>query len=342
MSLPPLPRAACPRTTGPMDRGPTETTDQAAKDPARPDAPLPDSVRGGFVERLPPRLRLYARLARWDRPAGAWLLAIPGFCGVALAGIGRAYGWADALLVLLIFIGAFAMRGAGCAYNDIVDRDLDRRVARTASRPVASGAVSLRAAWGFVALQCLAGLIVLLFLPGLAQIVALLSIPLVAAYPFMKRITWWPQAWLGLTFNWPVLVGYAAASGAIEAPALVLYAALMFWTLGYDTIYALQDREDDALAGVKSSARALGGRARAGVAVFFTLCVLLAAIASAMKAGAAWGALAAAGMAAHFLLQIARLRPDDAAVTLMLFRTNRDAGLLLFAGLMIVGLIATS
>lgn len=304
-----------------------------------PDSPLPDSIGGGLVERAPVSLRPFMRLARWDRPVGAWLLALPGFAGVALAGVGTGYVWSDPILVALIFIGAFAMRGAGCTYNDIVDRDLDRRVARTAGRPVASGAVSLRAAWAFIALQCVAGLIVLLLLPRTAQIVALLSIPLVAAYPFMKRITWWPQAWLGLTFNWPVLVGYAAGAERIDAPALILYAALILWTLGYDTIYAMQDREDDALAGVKSSARALGAHAREGVAVFYGASAVVAALAAAVAANAAWAAAAALPYAVHLFWQGVRMRGPDRDPWLRLFRSNRSAGLLLFAGLVLLGLL---
>ncbi len=313
-----------------MDGQPTDAKDRT----------LPDSVAKGLVERAPSKLRPYMRLARWDRPVGAWLLAIPGLCGVALAGIRTGYAWSDPILLVLIFIGAFAMRGAGCTYNDIVDADLDRRVTRTADRPVASGAVSLNDAWFFVALQCVAGLIVLLLLPRMAQLIALASIPLVAIYPFMKRITWWPQLFLGITFNWPLLVGYAAGGGRIDGPAILLYAGLILWTLGYDTIYALQDREDDALAGVKSSARALGSRAREGVALFYGASAALAAWAGAAAAGP-WGAAAALGYAAHLSWQAHRLRPDDSGVCLRLFRANRSAGLLLFAGLVAAGLAAS-
>ena len=310
-----------------MDR----STSKTAQDHA-----LPDSIAGGMVERAPARLRPFMRLARWDRPVGAWLLALPGFCGVALAGIATGYAWSDPILVLLIFVGAFAMRGAGCTYNDIVDRDLDRRVARTASRPVASGAITLRQAWIFVGLQCLAGLIVLLLLPPSAQLVALLSIPLVALYPFMKRITWWPQFFLGLAFNWPVFVGYVASAGRIDTPALLLYVGLIFWTLGYDTIYAMQDREDDALIGVKSSARALGGRAREGVAGFYVASVALAALAAALAADTVWGAAAAIPYALHFGWQVARMRGESDGPWLKLFRANRDAGLSLFTGYVVL------
>ncbi|HMP45934.1 MAG TPA: 4-hydroxybenzoate octaprenyltransferase, partial [Sphingopyxis sp.] len=225
----------------------------------------PDSQLRGFVALLPAGVRPYALLARFDRPIGWWLLYWPCAFGLALAG-GAVSHWA---LFLWLLLGAIVMRGAGCVYNDIVDRDLDAKVARTASRPVASGAVSVRNAWLWAILLSLAGLAVLLQLPLRAQIVALASLILVAAYPFMKRLTWWPQAWLGLVFSWGALVGWAAAGGADGLAMPLLYAGCIAWVMGYDTIYALQDIEDDALVGVKSSARAMGRHVKGGVALCY-------------------------------------------------------------------------
>ena len=295
------------------------------RDPANADAATPDAVAGGWIGALPFAVRPYARLARLDRPAGSWLLFWPCAWGVALGG-GIITDWA---LIGWFALGSVAMRGAGCVWNDIVDRDLDARVTRTRDRPVASGRVGVRAAIAFAVALSLVGLVVLAHLRPLAQLVAVASLALVAAYPFMKRITWWPQAWLGLTFNWGVLVGWIAV--APPAPAMgVLYAGGIAWTLGYDTIYALQDIEDDAMAGIRSSARALGGGARAGVALFYAAAVLL-------LAGALWLVrpdpliLAAAVPAAvHLGWQGLRLRDRSPANALALFRSNRTAGLLIF------------
>ncbi|MEE4350006.1 MAG: 4-hydroxybenzoate octaprenyltransferase [Pacificimonas sp.] len=281
-----------------------------------------------WVDRLPGALRPYARLARADRPIGTWLLFWPCLWGLFLA----APEPTEALIYAALFlVGSFAMRSAGCVWNDIVDRDLDARVERTRSRPIASGRVSRAQAAAFMGFLCLIGLAVLLALPAPAQIVALASILLVAGYPFMKRITWWPQAWLGLTFNWGVLVGYASAAETLTPAALLLYAAGVFWTLGYDTIYALQDIEDDALAGIRSSARRLGSRVRRGVAIFYTLTALLAA--SALAAIALLAAIAALPFAAHLAWQVARLEPADPANPLRLFRSNAAAGALLAASI---------
>ena len=229
------------------------------------------------------------------------------------------------------------MRGAGCVYNDIVDRDLDARVARTRDRPLASGRVSVKAAWAWLVALALIGLVVLLQLRPVAQAVALASLALVAAYPFMKRITWWPQAWLGLTFNWGVPVAWMAVA-PFDPAMLALYAAGVFWTLGYDTIYALQDIEDDALAGIRSSARALGDRARAGVALFYVLSLacLAAAIWRVFPDGLALAALVPAAL--HFVWQVARLADRSPANALALFRSNRTAGALIFLALAAIGL----
>ena len=253
---------------------------------------------------------------------------LPGWQGIALAG---ARGWELARLLVLVAVGAAVMRAAGCAFNDVVDRDLDRRVARTAARPVASGAITRKAAALYVVGLSLIGLAVLVQLPPLAVGLGVASLGLVAAYPFMKRITWWPQAWLGLTFNWGALLGYAAANGRLTPAAGWLYAAGIAWTLGYDTIYALQDLEDDALAGVKSSARRLGAAARRGVALFYASSAGLALLALLSARASPWAYLPWIGLAAHLAWQARRVRLDDAAGALRLFKSNRDAGLLLFA-----------
>src|SRR3954468_1483140 len=231
---------------------------------------VPDSERRGFIGALPTRLRPYASLMRLDRPIGTWLLYWPCAWSVALAGVGDRWD-----LFLWLLLGAFAMRSAGCVYNDIVDRDLDGRVERTRLRPLASGRVSVRWAWMLVALLCLIGLLVLLQLNRTAAVVALVSIAPVTAYPFMKRITWWPQAWLGLVFSWGALVGWPAVTGSLDWPALLLWLGSIAWVIGYDTLYAIQDIEDDALIGVKSSARRLGDKAPAGIALFYAFALLL-------------------------------------------------------------------
>ncbi len=296
-------------------------------------APLPDAAPDNWVDRFaPPPLRPWLKLGRFDRPAGIWLLLLPCWQGVALARAseGRFPDWA---LVVLLAIGAAAMRAAGCAYNDIVDRDIDAKVARTAGRPIPSGQITVKGAWAFLAGCSLVGLAVLLTMGPVAIALGVASLGLVAAYPFMKRITWWPQAWLGLTFNWGALVGYAAAKGSLGWPALLLYAGGLFWTLGYDTIYAVQDLEDDALAGVKSTARRLGAAAPQAILGFYVTAAILALAA---------GALAGEGVAfyplwllyaVHLILQARGLKLDDPARALTLFRSNRGAGLLLFAGL---------
>lgn len=294
---------------------------------------VPDSERHGLIGALPPSWRPYASLMRVDRPIGTWLLYWPCAWSVALAGVqGK---WA---LFAWFLLGAFAMRSAGCAYNDIVDKDLDIRVQRTRLRPVASGRVSVKAAWAVVIGLSLVGLVVLLQLGRAAQALALLSIAPVAAYPYMKRITWWPQAWLGLVFSWGALVGWPAVTGAFDWPAMLLWLGSIFWVIGYDTLYAIQDIEDDALVGVKSSARALGAQARTGIAICYALAVLgwAAAVWSVRPDWVALLALAPA--AAHLGAQAYRADPNDGAGALALFRSNRFAGLLLCLGFLAVGL----
>lgn len=294
---------------------------------------VPDSERRGLIGALPGPVRPFASLMRLDRPIGVWLLFWPCAWSVALAGMGDR----GVALILWLALGAFAMRSAGCVYNDIIDRDLDARVERTRLRPLASGRVSLKGAWALLIGLSLIGLIVLLQLDRTAQILALASLALVAAYPFMKRITWWPQAWLGLVFSWGALVGWPAVTGQLEAAALFLYAGSIFWVVGYDTIYALQDKEDDALVGVKSSALALGPRAKAGVAIFYLLALLLWATAIWRVRADVLALAALLPMAFHLLWQVATLKADEGADALAKFRSNRFAGLLMFLACLVVG-----
>ena len=294
---------------------------------------VPDTEYRGLMRLLPAAARPYALLARFDRPIGWWLLFWPGAWAVALSG--RAILRWD--LILWFLLGSIAMRGAGCVYNDIVDRDLDRQVARTAARPLASGAVSVRAAWTWLGVLCLVGLVVLIQLRPFAAGVAVASLAPVAAYPFMKRITWWPQAWLGIVFSWAALVGWAEAPDAEWTPGLLLYAGSVLWVIGYDTIYALQDLEDDALVGVRSSARRLGAWVRPGVAAFY-------AAALALWAAAFWtlrpdplALIALVPLAIHLAWQVATLVPADGGNALRRFRSNRLAGLLMFAACFVVG-----
>ena len=294
---------------------------------------VPDSERRGFIGALPPRLRPFASLMRLDRPIGTWLLYWPCAWSVALAGIGGRWD-----LFLWLGLGALAMRSAGCVYNDIVDRDLDVKVERTRLRPLASRRVSLRSAWILVGLLCLLGLIVLVQLNVTAAIIALVSVAPVAAYPFMKRITWWPQAWLGVVFSWGALVGWPAVTGSFDRAALLLWFGSIAWVVGYDTLYAIQDIEDDALVGVKSSARRLGDKAPIGVAIFYALALLLwgAAI---WTVRPDWLALATLIPAAlHLANQAVRADPKDGELALRLFRSNRTCGLLVFLAMLVVGL----
>ncbi len=294
---------------------------------------LPDATPNNWVDRhAPPALRPWLKLGRFDRPTGIWLLMLPGWQGIALAGAMAGHA-PDVLLMLKVFLGAALMRAAGCAYNDIVDADIDAKVARTAGRPIPSGQISVKQAWGFLIGCALISLIILLTLPPLAIYLGVGSLALVAAYPFMKRITWWPQAWLGLTFNWGALLGFAAATGHLGWPALLLYASGVFWTLGYDTIYAVQDLEDDALAGVKSSALRLGAAAPKAVLGFYVAAFVLALT-------AAWTAKLgplfippAALFGLHLSRQAAALDVTDGADALKLFKSNTLAGALLVLAL---------
>ena len=339
-------------------------------------APLPDAGSNWVDRHAPEPLKPWLKLGRFDRPIGIWLLLLPGWQGIALAlaMYRKAPGLYDGWLFIGFAIGACLMRAAGCAFNDIVDRDIDAKVARTALRPIPSGRITVKQAWGFVVGCSLASLLILLTLNLTAVLLGVASLLLVAVYPFMKRITWWPQAWLGLTFNWGALMGFAAAFvwipaimalihdtsslefcgsqgrmylcdpqfvayfGALWPTALLLYLGGVFWTLGYDTIYALQDIEDDAMVGVKSSARRLGAGVRTGVGAFYALGGLLAAAAGyfANLGPLFWLGLAA--YAGHLALQTVRLRRDDPALALKLFKSNRDAGVILLAAIVMGGL----
>jgi 4-hydroxybenzoate polyprenyltransferase len=290
---------------------------------------------GNWVDtRAPSWSRPYLRLSRLDRPIGSWLLLLPCWWSAALAaGVIGAIGQLP-LIIALFFVGAFVMRGAGCTWNDITDRDLDALVERTRSRPIPAGQVSVAQAAAFLVVQALIGLAVLLQFNRFAVITGIASLIIVAVYPFMKRITWWPQIVLGLAFSWGALMGFAVTLGRIDAAALMLYAGSIAWVIGYDTIYAHQDAEDDALIGIKSTALLFGARTRPALAVFYTLAVVLIGAALAL-AGAGWPAwLGLAAFAAHLAWQIGRLQIGDPALCLRIFKSNRDAGLLLFAGLL--------
>lgn len=289
----------------------------------------PADAIASWIDQLPPRPQAYMRLMRLDRPIGVWLLYWPCVFGLVLGAMAddRPFtGMRDFWYLGLFALGAIVMRGAGCTFNDIVDRDIDAQVARTRDRPIASGTVSLKDAWLFLALQCLVGLVILVTLNAFSIALGAASLLLVAAYPFMKRITWWPQAWLGLTFNWGALLGFAAETGRLDWAALMLYGGLVFWTLGYDTIYAHQDKEDDALVGVKSTALLFGARSREWILGFYAVSFALV-LASGFTAHAGWPfAFLMLAPGAHLLWQAHKLDVDEAARCLALFRANRDTG----------------
>jgi 4-hydroxybenzoate polyprenyltransferase len=291
---------------------------------------------GNWVDGHAPRwMQPYLRLSRFDRPIGAWLLLIPCWWSAGLAAIAARAPWPNPWHLILFFIGAFVMRGAGCTWNDIVDRDLDGRVECTRSRPIPSGQVSVARAAAFLIAQALVGLAVLLTFNGFAIVTGIASLAVVAVYPFMKRITYWPQIVLGLAFSWGALMGWAAWFGRLDPAAYLLYAGSIAWVIGYDTIYAHQDREDDALIGVKSTARLFGDRTKPMLAVFYAAAVVLIAAAG-YEARA--GLIFAAGLAAfaiHLGWQITRLDIADPDICLAVFKSDRDAGLILFAGMVL-------
>ncbi len=297
---------------------------------ARPsDTSASDIPRRRWIDRfVPGAWRPYLRLARIDRPIGTWLLLFPCWWGIAAA----SENWPSPRLLLVFAVGAIVMRGAGCTYNDIVDRDFDARVARTADRPLPSGEVSLRQAIGFLVAQLLLGLLILLTLNRTAIALGVLSLALVFIYPLMKRVTWWPQFFLGLAFNWGALMGYAAVSNELAPPAALIYIAGILWTLGYDTIYAHQDKEDDALLGIKSSALRLGDRTRPALYAFYAGAILFLAGAGAL-AGLGWIYFAMLALGAIQLFwQAAYVDLDRPADCLAKFKSNRLFGWLVLAG----------
>ena len=297
-------------------------------------ARVSDATDNWVDTRAPLWSRPYLRLSRLDRPIGSWLLLLPCWWSAALAA-GIAHDVSRLPLILVLFlIGAFAMRGAGCTWNDIADRDLDAQVERTRSRPIPAGQVSVPQAAGFLVLQALVGLAVLLQFNRFAIAIGIASLVIVAVYPFMKRVTYWPQIVLGLAFSWGALMGFAVTFGRIDAAALALYAGSIAWVIGYDTIYAHQDAEDDALIGIKSTALLFGERTRPALMLFYGLAVALIGVALAL-AGAGWMAwIGLAAFAVHLVWQIERLEIGDPKLCLRIFKSNRDAGLLLFAGLL--------
>jgi 4-hydroxybenzoate polyprenyltransferase len=297
------------------------------------DGRVADST-GNWVDTLaPPWLRPYLRLARADRPIGAWLLLLPCWWSTGLAAVSAGHPYPNPWHVFLFFVGAFVMRGAGCTWNDIIDRDLDAKVARTRSRPIPSGQVSVKAAAVFLAVQALAGLLVLAQFNGFTILLGIASLAIVALYPLAKRVTWWPQIVLGLAFSWGALMGWAAVFSRLDAPALLLYAGSIAWVIGYDTIYAHQDREDDALIGVKSTARLFGARTRLALMVFYALAVVLIGLAGAAAGAGPVYVIGCVFFGAHLGWQIERLDIDDPDLCLRIFKSNRDAGLILFAAL---------
>jgi 4-hydroxybenzoate polyprenyltransferase len=299
----------------------------------------PDAPATSWVGRLPPQAQPYLRLMRADRPIGTWLLLLPCWWGLALAWVSGAHETISIVTALwyavLFAIGAFVMRGAGCVYNDIVDRDIDAQVARTATRPLPAGLVTLPQAWGLLITLCLIGLVVLLQFNRAAIITGLMSLGLVAAYPFMKRITWWPQAWLGLTFNWGILVGWVAMTGSIALPAILLYIAAIFWTLGYDTIYAHQDKEDDALIGVRSTARALDEATKPWLLRFYGATILFTALAGLAAGATSLFYLGLIAPALHLAFQVWQLDKNNPANCLILFKANRETGGLLLIAILL-------
>jgi 4-hydroxybenzoate polyprenyltransferase len=293
-----------------------------------------DSTGNWVDRRAPSWTRPYLRLARLDRPIGSWLLLLPCWWSVALSAIAAGERLPNFRHLALFFVGAFAMRGAGCTWNDIVDRDLDRRVERTRSRPIPSGQVSVAQAGLFLVLQALTGLLVLVQFNRFAIALGIASLAVVAVYPFMKRVTYWPQIVLGLAFSWGALMGWAAAFASLDPPALVLYAGAIAWVIGYDTVYAHQDREDDALIGIKSTALLFGDRTKPMLAAFYGLATVLIGLAGALAGAGTLFGLGLLGFAAHLAWQIARLDIADPELCLRIFKSDRDAGIILFSGML--------
>ncbi len=300
-----------------------------------------DALPASWVTHMPPRLQPWLQLMRLDRPVGTWLLFWPCVMGLLLGAAAeerRFLEWRDYYYVILFGVGALVMRGAGCAFNDIIDRDIDAQVARTRGRPIPSGAISPKHALILLAGLCLIGLVILLQFNWFAVALGAASLLLVAAYPFMKRITWWPQAWLGLTFNWGALLGFAAQTGRLDLGVAMLYAGLIFWTLGYDTIYAHQDKDDDELIGVKSTARLFGADSRKWILRFYAISFTLI-LAAGFTEHAGWPfafVMLAAG--AHMLWQVKKLDINSPENCLRVFRSNRDTGALIALALLLASL----
>lgn len=295
---------------------------------------IADAPAGNWVDSLAPDwLKPWLRLMRADRPIGVWLLLWPCWWSVALAGVAAGAAFPDIGLLVLFAIGAFVMRSAGCIYNDILDRDIDAKVERTRSRPLASGRISLPAAIGVMLALCLVGLAVLLQFNLFAVVLGLASVGIVLIYPLMKRVTYWPQAVLGLAFSWGALMGWAAMFGELALAPLLLYAAAVAWTIGYDTIYAHQDKEDDALIGLKSTALRFGARTKEWLSLFYGLTLLGLVWAGVLAGAKFWFFIALIGGAAQLAWQVGTLNPDDAQNCLKRFRSNHGFGAIVFAGL---------
>jgi 4-hydroxybenzoate polyprenyltransferase len=290
---------------------------------------------GNWVDGLAPSYtRPYLRLARLDRPIGSWLLLMPCWWSVGLAGMHNDR-FPSLWHIVLFFIGAFAMCGAGCTWNDLVDRDLDGRVERTRSRPIPSGQVTVAQATMFMVAQALVGFLVLIQFNHFTVATGIASLLVVVIYPFMKRITYWPQIFLGLAFSWGALMGWPAAFGRLDWPAIVLYAGSILWVIGYDTIYAHQDRDDDLLIGIKSTALLFGERTPTMLATFYAGAIVLIAAAGFMAGGGIIFTIGIVGFAAHLAWQVSRLDIDDPVHCLVLFKSNRDAGLILFGAMLL-------
>ncbi len=326
-----------------MHNPPPGPEGRLAQAPTPPPIPA-DTPRGNWVDRLaPPAWRPWLRLSRADRPIGTWLLLLPCWWGIGLAMIADRAEWRDLWIAAACLIGAGVMRGAGCTWNDITDRDIDGRVERTRNRPLPSGQVSLRGALLWLGAQLLVGLVVLLTLGDAAIWMGVASLLPVAIYPFAKRFTWWPQVFLGIAFNWGVMLAWAAHMGGLGLAPVVAWLGGIAWTVHYDTIYAHQDAEDDALIGVRSTARLFGAdspRILAGFAALAVILLGLALLLAAPRGAAAWVAGAGlAGFALHLAWQLRALDPRDGAQCLRLFRANRDAGLILAGAWALAGLI---
>ena len=290
---------------------------------------------GNWVDSLAPAYsRPYLRLARLDRPIGSWLLLMPCWWSVGLAGMHQDR-FPSAWHIVLFFVGAFAMRGAGCTWNDLVDRDLDEKVERTRSRPIPSKQVTVAQATLFMLAQALVGLLVLIQFNRFTVITGFASLLVVVIYPFMKRITYWPQIFLGLAFSWGALMGWPAAFGRLDWPPLILYAGSICWVIGYDTIYAHQDREDDLMVGIKSTALLFGEQTPTMLASFYVAAVVLISAAGLMAGGGLIFTIGLIAFSAHLAWQVTRLDVDDPAHCLVLFKSNRDAGLILFGAMLL-------